>query len=176
MEALPWIMGAVSAAGAMASANAQSNQAKSAANAAGYNAEVDRQKADVALQQAGANEEATRRRSAMVLGQAAAGLAQNGTGLDGSGLGLYEQSAQSAELDALNIRYGGQMQSQGFQAQRGLDLYSQKVQNSNASAAMSAGWLNAGSAALSGYASGQQANAQAEYYKARPSGTGRYGS
>lgn len=160
MAALPVIMAVVGAAGAVVSANAQANSAKSAANAAAYNAEVDQQKATVAQQQAGANELAQRRRSAMALGEAAAGLAENGTGLSGSGLASYQQSASNAELDALNIRYGGQVQAQGLAAQTGLDLYSQKVQNSNANAAMTGGVLSAGSAALSGYTSGKLMNAK----------------
>lgn len=158
--ALPWLIAGMGAVGAITSANAQSNSAKSAANAAAYNAEVDQQKSTVARQQADANELAQRRRSAITLGEAAAGLAQNGTGLSGSGLASYQQSASNAELDALNIRYGGVVQSQGLDAQTGLDKYSQQVQSSNASAAMTSGFLNAGSAALSGYASGKLMNAQ----------------
>lgn len=176
MAALPIIMAVTAAIGAVASANAQANSAKSAANAAAYNAEVDQQKAEVTRQQADANELAQRRRSAMALGEAAAGLAENGTGLSGSGLASYQQSASNAELDALNIRYGGVVQSQGLTAQVGLDKYSQQVQNSNASAAMTSGYLSAGSAALSGYSQGELTQAETDYYKSKTAGTGAYGS
>lgn len=151
-------------AGAITSANAQAASQQSAANAADYNAEVARQKASVAFQQGNANEEAQRRQAAMVMGKQAAATAQSGVDLSsGSALDLYKQSATNAELDALNIRYGAQLQAQGFQQQGTLDTLSAQQSRSNASSAMTAGYLNAGAAALSSYGSytSQKASIQA---------------
>ncbi len=145
---------ALGIAGAVTSANAQAASQQSAANASDYNAEVDRQKAAVASQQGNANEEAQRRSAALAMGKQAAATAQSGVDLSsGSALDLYKQSATNAELDALNIRYGAQLQAQGFQQQGTLDTLSAQQARSNASSAMTAGYLNAGAAALSSYGS-----------------------
>lgn len=143
---------AMGAMGAISSANAQAASQNSAANASEYNAEVDRQKAAVAFQQGNANEEAQRRSAAITLGKQRAGAAQSGVDLaSGSALDLYKQSATNAELDALNIRYGAQLQSQGFQQQATLDTMSAQQARNNASAATTAGYLSAGASALSAY-------------------------
>lgn len=153
-------------AGAITSANAQSASAKSAANAAEYNAEVDRQRAAVAMQQGNANEEAQRRQAAIALGRQTAATAQSGVDLtSGSALDLYQQSATNAELDALNIRYGAQLQAQGLQQQGTLDTMTAQQQRNNARAATTAGYLNAGASALSSY--GTYTNNQAALAKAR---------
>lgn len=143
---------AMGAMGAVSSANAQAASANSAANAAEYNAEVDRQKSAVTLQQGNANEEAQRRSAAIAMGKQTAATAQSGVDLSsGSALDLYKQSATNAELDALNIRYGSQLQAGGFQQQATLDTMSAQQSRNNASAATTAGYLNAGASALSAY-------------------------
>lgn len=163
---IPYIAAAMAAAGAIASANAQASSAKSAANAAEYNAEVDRQRATVALQQGNANEESQRRQAAIAMGRQTAATAQSGVDLtSGSALDLYQQSATNAELDALNIRYGAQLQAQGLQQQGTLDTMTAQQQRNNARSATTAGYLNAGASALSSY--GTYTNNQAALAKAR---------
>jgi hypothetical protein len=170
--AIPFVLAAVAAVGALKSAQAQSQQADAAANAATYNALADNNRATVALQQGNANEEAQRRQAALALGSQTAAMAQSGTDLaSGSALDLYKQSATNAELDALNVRYGAQLQAQGLQSQGTLDAMQATQNRSNASTAMSAGYLNAGAAALSAYGSYSTRSAQLDYYKARPTGT-----
>lgn len=140
---------------AINSANAQSAAAQSQAQANEYNAAVARQNADIAAQQGNANEETQRRKARMVLGQQRAAIAEAGIGSDGTGGDLYEQSVSNAEMDALNIRYGASLQSAGFTNQAGLDDWQAQQNRRNASAAQTAGYLNAGAAALSslgGYA------------------------
>lgn len=157
-------------AGAITSANAQSASAKSAANAAEYNAEVDRQRATVATQQGNANEEAQRRSAAIAMGRQTAATAQSGVDLSsGSALDLYQQSATNAELDALNIRYGAQLQAQGLQQQGALDTMTAQQQRANANSAMTAGYLNAGASALSSY--GTYTSQQASILKAQKGAT-----
>lgn len=61
--------------------------------------------------QASANEEAQRRQSGAYLGRQRAALGDSGTGSLGSGsnFDVARQSAINAELDALNIRYAGEL-------------------------------------------------------------------
>lgn len=61
--------------------------------------------------QASAQEEAQRRQSGAYLGRQRAALGDSGTGSLGSGsnFDVARQSAVNAELDALNIRYAGQL-------------------------------------------------------------------
>lgn len=73
-----------------------------------------RRQAAVAREQALRDEEAQRREARQVLGMQAAAMAQAGGGIDE---GLLRQSAVLAELDALNIRYRGAMESQGLLSQ-----------------------------------------------------------
>lgn len=72
-----------------------------------------RRQAAVARQQALADEEAQRRESRQFLGRQAAAMAEAGGGIDE---GVARQSAVLAELDALNIRYAGQLKASGLLA------------------------------------------------------------
>ncbi len=126
----------VSGVSALSSANARQNAAK-------YNQEVSEQNAKITLDQTSANESAQRRRNARMLGQQVT-RAVDGPGLSGTGLDVIQQSASEAELDALNIRYSGQL---GFMSnQSRAELYGMAADD-----AQTSGYVNAGSAALSGY-------------------------
>lgn len=63
------------------------------------------------------DEEALRRAARMQIGRQAAAQAEAGIGTSGSAGLLLDQSAVLAELDALNIRYGGQLRARGLLAQ-----------------------------------------------------------
>lgn len=114
-------------------------------NAAEYNAGVAEQNAKIAVDQASVNESAQRRRAALQIGRQVSGTAANG-GLSGTGLDLIEQSTAFAEMDALNIRYAGSLGKLSGDTQS-------KLYGMQADDAETAGYLNAGSAALSGYGS-----------------------
>lgn len=114
-------------------------------NASNYNKAIAQQQAQIATQQADRNESTQRRRGAMALGRQVSATA-DGAGLSGTGLDLYQQSAADVEMDALNIRYGGALSSISASSQA--DLYGMQADD-----AETAGYLNAGSAALSGYGS-----------------------
>jgi enterochelin esterase-like enzyme len=163
MEPVEWAMLAsatMAAVGSISQANATKQQMNSQADAANYNAIVANQNADTALQASSANEEAQRRKSAMALGQQRAGLAESGIGLEsGTATELTEQSALKAEMDAVIIRYPGQTQAQAYNTQTALDIQTAQQAKANASAAMTSGYLTAGSQALSGY--GKYSNYQA---------------
>lgn len=158
---MEWVAIASAAVGAISSisqGNAAAAAARSQAQALDYNAAVERQNAQIALQQGNANEEAQRRQARRVLGAQRAGLTE--AGLSGGTAGdLVSQSAADAELDALNIRYGAQLQATGHLNSATLDQQQARQARKNASAAQTAGYIGAGAAALSGY--GGYLNSQA---------------
>lgn len=66
--------------------------------------------------QSSANEEAQRRTSGQYLGRQRAALGDSGTGSLGSGsnFDVARQSAVNAELDALNVRYAGELRGSQY--------------------------------------------------------------
>jgi hypothetical protein len=131
--------------GQTAKANARSQQ-----DADKYNATIASQNAAVARQQASAREEAQRRQARQVLGEQRAALSQAGIGLAGSAADVYGASANAAELDALNIRYEGELDARGLLAQSSLSSFEGQVAGRNARTASQAGGLNAASSLLAG--------------------------
>jgi hypothetical protein len=92
--------------------------------------------ARVASQQALADEAAKRRDNRQLMGEQAASLAESGLSGSGSSARAANQSAALAELDALNIRYAGNMKRTGLLAE--------------AKEARRSGWMLAGQALLEG--------------------------
>lgn len=144
---------ALGAYSAVQAGNAQSASYQSQSQAANYNATIQKQNADVAHQQANAREEAQRRQARQQLGKMRAAIAQSGTGLEGSNADIYGQSAANAELDALNIRYEGDLEARGLLAQSELSKYDARVAKMNASTSKTSGYLGAGAAILGGVTS-----------------------
>lgn len=70
-----------------------------------------RMQAQATRDQARVDEEAQRRQGRQVIGAQAAAMAEAGGGVDEK---VMQQSSVAAELDALNIRYGGQLESAGL--------------------------------------------------------------
>ena len=139
----------VSAIGSIQQGNAAAASAKSQANAAEYNAKVLRQNADQAYREGSAAEEAQRRRARQVLGVQRAAVGQT-TGFTGTSLGVIEQSGTNAELDALNIRYESDMKARGLLQEADLETANAANYRSQAGALRTAGYISAGSKALSG--------------------------
>lgn len=111
--ALPYIVMAISAAGAVY----QAEQQASAMNAEARQSELN---AIAARQQGNAAEEAQRRRNAQMLGLQRAAAAESGFDPNtGSLATLQIKSAGEAELDALTARYEGTMQGLGHQQRAG---------------------------------------------------------
>jgi hypothetical protein len=140
---------AVSAAGAIQQGMAAQAQAKSAQDAANYNATIKRQQATSELQQANAREEQQRRGTRQVLGQQRAALAQAGIGMGGSALDIEEQSADRAELDALTIRYEGDLRAKGLLAAAEGAEYEGRAAIAAGKNAMTGAYLSAGASLLS---------------------------
>ncbi len=143
----------------------QEVMAKAQANADEFNAETGRQNAAATRQQADAREEAQRRQARQRLGEQRAALSQAGAGLSGSAADVYGQSATNAELDALNIRYEGDIQARGLLIGAQQDQMQAGISRINGRTARQAGTLNAASNLLTG-----ASNAYG-YYK-RPKGSG----
>jgi hypothetical protein len=152
--------GVVGVVGALSQGNANAASENNAAQAAAYNATINRQRADMALQQGNAQEEAQRRESRRAMGSMRAGLVENGIALDsGTGADLVAESSLNSEMDALNIRYGAQINARGYNAQAELDDYSAESARGRAKEAKKAGWLGAASSVLTaagGYYQGVQ--------------------
>lgn len=81
------------------------------------NAGLLRMQARVATEQALADEAAKRRENRQLRGEQAAAIAESGLSGTGSSARKANQDAALAELDALNIRYHGQLRSKGLLAE-----------------------------------------------------------
>lgn len=110
VAALPYITAAVGAVGAIQ----QGQQARATAD---YNARQEQIGADVTRRQAAAREELQRKEARKFLGRQRAAIAESGTGFGGSARDIAVDSALDAELDALNIRYQGELEARGLSEQ-----------------------------------------------------------
>lgn len=142
----------MSAIGALNQGQQQSSQYQHAADIARYNEAVGRSRAQSALDVGNQKEEMQRRQARLVIGQQRAASAQSGFGFSGSALDVERQSQVMAELDALNIRYGAQLEAQGFKSQADLDASQADVYDRSSSNARKGSYLGAAAAALSGTA------------------------
>lgn len=117
MEAMIVAATAMKAIGAIQAGNASKK-------AADYNATLMDQGAATERQQAAAREEAKRREASMILGKQTAALAQSGGGLGGSAADVMRQSSINAELDALTLRYEGDLRARGLEANAAQERFS----------------------------------------------------
>ncbi len=108
--AIPYITAAVGAVGAI-------QQGQAAAQASQESAQIAEENARIARQQSVAREDALRREQRRFSGEQRAGIAQSGTGFEGTNLNIARETAQLQELDLLNTRYEGLLQSRGLLAQ-----------------------------------------------------------
>lgn len=155
MAFLPMALSVASAAmgaiGAIQQGNAAAASAKSEAYASQYNAQVNRQRANLALLQGNAQESQQRREARREAGNLRAGLVENGMDLSsGTGADLVYESSLNSEMDALNIRYGAQLNAQGYQAQAALDDNSASAARARAKQARVGGYVGAAGSILTG--------------------------
>lgn len=126
----------------------QAANLKTQSRIAARNAEILRTQARTARQQAGAQEEAQRREAQRFLGTQRAAVGQSGVGYGGTVAQLLEDSAVQAELDALNIRYGGELQAADLTNQAGMSDTESQILRANAKAAKRAGVMGAATSLL----------------------------
>lgn len=151
--ALPFIIAGVSAYGAIQQGQQQKAALQQQADQAQRDKDALINQARVARQQAGAEEEAQRREARQLLATQRAAIGQAGIGTGGTPGLLMEDSEMQAELDALNIRYGGEQQASSLLSQANEAGISSGILKGNASQAGRAGYINAGAGLLSSGAS-----------------------
>lgn len=101
------------------------------------------QNMEIAGRGGSAREEQLRRNIRQALGAQRAAIAQSGTGFGGSNAAIISQSTANAELDALNLRYAGQLERAGFQEEITMRTYNKAVLRKQAKTAMRMRWYNA---------------------------------
>jgi hypothetical protein len=114
MAVAPLIPLLLSAGGAAYQANAQ----KQTAN---YNSKVMQNEATVASAESNQATLTQLRKGNMALGRMTAAGVQSGGGVSGSTGAVLSQSANQAELDALNVRYSGLLRTDSYSDQASLD-------------------------------------------------------
>lgn len=143
-------------------------QGQAAKQTANYNAALADRNAVIATQQSAAHEEAQRKLDRRRMGAMRAGYSASGVTPDGSPLDVLGDSIAEAELNALNIRYEGQLAAQGYTESAGVSRRQGKQ-------AEAAGYFNAGSALLTGGAKAKDLYDRANP-KPTPGGSGpKYG-
>jgi len=143
---------------AISGANANANSEKSAQYASEYNATVNRQRAAMALQQGNAQESQQRREARREAGNLRAGLVENGMDLSsGTGADLVYESSLNSEMDALNIRYGAQLNAHAANAGAVLDDNSAVAAKNRAKQAKIGGIVGAAGSVLTAAGQGYQA-------------------
>jgi hypothetical protein len=148
--AIPFITMAVSALSAVGSAQSAQQQADIAALSDKRDAEIAEANAEITLAQAGAREEQLRREQRQKLGASRAAIAQSGTGLLGSNADIYSAQARDAEMDALNLRYSGNLEATSLLNQKNTSLFNSAANTASGKAARNAGYVRAGATILSG--------------------------
>lgn len=117
----------------------------SASRANSYNAKVLSQRAELARSAYNQREEQQRRTNRFAEGKRLAAIAESGFGDTGSNLATERQSEVLQELDALNIRYQGQLEASGLDSQAELESYNARTNRQMA-------YISAGSRLLAGVA------------------------
>lgn len=143
---------AMQAVGALQQGKMAEAQGRAQQQASQYNARMKQIEAGIVSQQANAREEQQRRSARDVLGKQRAAVAQAGIGWGGSALDIMEDSAAKAELDALTIRYEGDLKAKGLLAEAEFDKYAGDVAMATGKAAKKASYVSAAASILSGSA------------------------
>lgn len=107
----------IGAVGAVQQGNAAKAAADYNAKVAQNNAVIARQNADLARSEADAEEQTVRRRTAGQLGTAGAAIGASGLTSEGTPLDVLEETAALGELDALTVRWGGDLKARSFEQQ-----------------------------------------------------------
>ena len=102
--------------------------------------------ARLVAQQTSQREDQQRRESRQLLGTQRAAIAQSGVGFGGSSADIIRQSTASAELDALNIRYAGDLERYGILNEIEMRKFNKAVLRKQGKQAMRLRWFNAASA------------------------------
>jgi hypothetical protein len=141
---------AINAVSSIAGGVAGKQQIGNEAKVADYNAALAQQQAQAAGNVGAANEAASRRQSAAVLGSAAALGGESNIGTGGSEADVLRQSEINQQMDALNIRYEGQLQRRNYNIEAQNYDYQARALRSGENGPLFAGILGAGTQLLGG--------------------------
>lgn len=149
------VVGGVALVSSLAQSNAAEAQSEQDSAVANNNASQSIANMQAVEAQSSAQEEATRSNSAQYLGRQRAAMADSGTGSLGSGsnFDVGQQSAVAAEMDALNVRYAGQLKGEDQLQQAYNFKYGAAASQAQADSIGSTKYMTAGAAALSSAAS-----------------------
>lgn len=140
-----WV-GAINAANELIKGRQQANELRDQAEGVQQKIDLAEKNREIQGQQYSAREEALRRNIRSSLGRQRAAIAESGTGFGGSNLQVAKQSEAAGELDALNLRYQGQLERIGLNVDIA-NLHQNKTNlRSAARAAMRLRWHNAAAA------------------------------
>ena len=114
VAAAPYIAMATSALGAIGEGQSAQVQANATAASEDRNAKIADKNAEITNAQYGQREDQLRREGRQQLGAMRAAIGQSGAGLLGSSRDVYGMSARNLEMDALNLRYAGQLEAVGL--------------------------------------------------------------
>lgn len=159
----------VQAYGAYTGMQANIANAKSQEQAARANEQIQKNNAQQVAWETSRQEDDFRRRARAQRGEQVASIAQSGIGFDGTGKDLLEQSDINSELDALTIRYEGNLRQKGLLQDASMSAYEAGVARMNKGAARTAGYMGIAGAVASGasaYAGYQ--NKYASSYASQP--------
>jgi len=149
------IIGAVSA---LSGSLAQQRQYEANAKANDYNAAVLRQRAELTASTYNQREEQQRRVARLQAGELRASIAESGSGLLGSNADVERQSQIFAEMDSLNIRYEGELESSALLEEATLQDFEAKVNRANSRYTKRTLPINVAAGALMGYSAGAGAS------------------
>lgn len=121
----------------------QQAQLDAQAKANEYNAQVQAKQAEAARSQAASREDMLRQQARQVMGKQLAATAQSGVLLNGSASDLFRQSLYDTELDAMNVRYEGEMQATGLLNSSQLSQYEGRASRMAGKNAARSGTLSA---------------------------------
>ncbi|WP_394694878.1 hypothetical protein [Pseudoxanthomonas japonensis] len=138
--------GVFQAVGKLVEGRQQANQMRDAANVEQWNIDQQKLNSQRVGQQTSAREEQLRRNFRQSLGAQRAAMAQSGTGFGGTNAALIQQSTANAELDALNIRYAGELERMGIENDITMRTYNKAMLRKGAKSAMRMRWFNAAAA------------------------------
>lgn len=149
----------ISAVGSIAKGQSEKQAANGQAASQNYDAQIADQNAAMSYAQGSQQEETQRRQARQTLGEQRAAIAESGTGFSGSNADVMRQSATNAELDAMNIRYGADVQALGYKNQATSSRFNAKLSKNSGKAAAMAGYLSGAStlasSAISNYGTGK---------------------
>lgn len=141
----------VSAVGQMRKGQQDSSNALAQSQAAAYNAQVASDNAQIAQDQAAEQERRQRIAGEKIVGATQASYSANGLTLTGSAMDVIREAAATSEMDALTIRYQGQLKSRSFEEEAQLETAQSKNARTASENSTAGGLLGAAGALLSGY-------------------------